>query len=422
MPQEIQEARLKIKNQLKKIEFLYTILVSSTLVALVLGLSILLMNKEFSSTGILNLAQITALLLLAFRKNLRRESDLRHNKKLALITISSILLTALLLSFRPLKELAFIEIIFCLSLLTVFFRLCQDKMTDIELIYKICDSTITLLFAINFFRFLLSPPFEITNPVLLYKSLFITAEFLILLVLDRIVISLQQEDKRLHVEEEYRRSLEFKSNLIKEINEHLRQPLQQVRIFVDSLRHSSYGTFQESAFIQLRKLEEVQNYLQSLYKINEIEEEKVHVASQAIKEIGLLYENELTITSRKEAKNMTINSNVIFGLHSILDFALSQKSKYCSLELWTKEQNLLFEITFDGTGMSDHLLKKESLKANPSNRELASDFNLGIRILQKEGFEILMSTKLLQGTRFLIFPNHFDTKEFYMEEKNNALL
>ena len=108
-------------------------------------------------------------------------------------------------------------------------------------------------------------------------------------------------------------------------------------------------------------------------------------------------------------------------LRSVLDFAINNKNKYCSVDVEMVDNRPLFEITIDGAGMTDSILKV-NFDVEKRGFNESYDLKLAIRLLQREGYSIMLSSQLLQGSRFLVISEKVDLKMYELPGKSNVIL
>lgn len=116
-----------------------------------------------------------------------------------------------------------------------------------------------------------------------------------------------------------------------------------------------------------------------------------------------------------------MNPNEIFGLRTLLDYAMNNKSKYCSLDASMVNNKPCFEITIDGPGMTDSILKL-NLHGEANTINEGYDLKIAFRLLQKEGYIIMLSSQLLQGSRFLIISEDVEVEQYELPGKVNTIV
>jgi len=142
---------------------------------------------------------------------------------------------------------------------------------------------------------------------------------------------------------------------------------------------------------------------------------------QVLKEFEIAYKYWVSFGVGYTDSSTILNSNEIFGLRSVLDFAINNKNKYCSVDVEMVDNRPLFEITIDGAGMTDSILKV-NFDVEKRGFNESYDLKLAIRLLQREGYSIMLSSQLLQGSRFLVISEKVDLKMYELPGKSNVIL
>lgn len=142
---------------------------------------------------------------------------------------------------------------------------------------------------------------------------------------------------------------------------------------------------------------------------------------QVLKEFEIAYKDWVSFGVGYTDSSTILNSNEIFGLRSLLDFAINNKNKYCSVDVEMVDNRPLFEITIDGAGMTDSILKV-NFDVEKRGFNESYDLKLAIRLLQREGYSIMLSSQLLQGSRFLVISEKVDLKMYELPGKSNVIL
>ena len=206
-----------------------------------------------------------------------------------------------------------------------------------------------------------------------------------------------------------------------EVEHRVHKPINLLRASLESVRINTYGESREITENSIRQLNSIDKYLNSITKANQIELNRDLPLKQVLKEFEIAYKDWVSFGIGYTDSSTILNSNEIFGLRSLLDFAINNKNKYCSLDVEMVDNRPLFEITIDGAGMTDSILKV-NFDVEKRGFNESYDLKLAIRLLQREGYSIMLSSQLLQGSRFLVISEKVDLKMYELPGKSNVIL
>lgn len=206
-----------------------------------------------------------------------------------------------------------------------------------------------------------------------------------------------------------------------EVEHRVHKPINLLRASLESVRINTYGESREITENSIRQLNSIDKYLNSITKANQIELNRDLPLKQVLKEFEIAYKDWVSFGIGYTDSSTILNSNEIFGLRSLLDFAINNKNKYCSVDVEMVDNRPLFEITIDGAGMTDSILKV-NFDVEKRGFNESYDLKLAIRLLQREGYSIMLSSQLLQGSRFLVISEKVDLKMYELPGKSNVIL
>lgn len=338
------------------------------------------------------------------------------------ITIAALWLSAIiLLLFEPLKHIPSSQIAVMVGFMVINYRLWLQDIKQLTIPFKLYSLTTAALFIISVFLLINADTIPKISDFIRLKVSVHSILILLLIALDRFVIDLFQNEKQVQLKIANEKNLELKSELLNEVDKQIHKPLGLLHISLESLRLNSFGESREIASNGIKQLVQIDKYLGSITKVNKLKGSEKVATNRVITEISLAYKDWISVESEGIPENNFMNQSEIFALRTLLDFAINNKSKYCALDASIVNSKLKFEITFDGPGLTDAILKL-NLKEGFGRYNEAYDLKLAFRLLRKEGYAIMISNQLLQGSRFLIICEDADISKFELPGKINTIV
>lgn len=329
--------------------------------------------------------------------------------------------TIVLLLFEPVEFLPSSQIAVMIGFMVLHHRLWLQSFEQLTVPFKIHNLISATLFALSIFVLVNTETTPQLSAFVRFKVSIHSLLVLLFIGFDRYVIDLLQNEKHIQLKLAHEKNIELKSTLLNEIDKHIHKPLILLKISLESLRLNSYGEPREIASNGIKQLFQIDKYLNSITKVNQIKEEEKITTNRVIQEISVAYKEWISVQCDGIPEENFMNQNEFFGLRTLLDFAINNKSKYCSLDVLFVNGKPMFEVTFDGPGLTDSILKL-SLKEGVGGFNEAYDLKLAFRLLQKEGYAIMISNQLLQGSRFLIICEDVDISKYELPGKTNTIV
>lgn len=327
----------------------------------------------------------------------------------------------LLLLFEPEEFIPASQIAVMIVFLTINYRLFVTRFKSLILPSKIYLSVSSVLFVASIYQLIHVTNLPSLSEFIRFRTTFHTVVILMLIAVDHVIIDLLQAEKDLSLKIANEKTLNLKSTLLNEVEKHIHKPLNLLRVSLESVRLNTFGEPREITENGIKQVNQIERYLGSISKVNRIEESKEVPTLRVLKEFSIVYRNWISFNHSNITDNSKMNNNEIFGLRTLLDYAMYHKSKYCSLETTMVNNKPCFEITFDGPGMTDSFLKL-NLQGEIGSINEGYDLKIAFRLLQKEGYIVMLSSQLLQGSRFLIICEDADIKEHELPGKVNTVV
>ena len=328
---------------------------------------------------------------------------------------------SVLLLFEPVKYIPASQIALMTSFLVVNYRLHRHLIKQIDLFIKVSLLAISGIFIFSAILLIQTESLPELLDFIRLKTTIHSILILVFIGLDRYIIDLLHAEKDVLLEIANEKTIALKSELLEEVEHRVHKPINQLRASLESVRINVYGESKEITENSIRQLNTIDKYLNSITKANKIESNRDLPLTQVLREFETVYKDWVSFDVGYIVPTTILSSNEIFGLRTLLDFAINNNNKYCSLDVEMIDNKPFFEITFDGSGMTDSILKVNyDVEARGLNESY--DLKLAVRVLQKEGYTIMLSSQLLQGTRFLVISEKVDLKEYELPGKTNLLL
>lgn len=338
------------------------------------------------------------------------------------ITIGVLWLSAIiLLLFEPPENIPSSQIAVLVGFMVLNYRLFLQDIKQLTVPFKIYSLTTASLFIVSVFILINTDTIPEMSDYIRFKVSVNSFLVLLLIALDRFIIDLFQNEKQVQLKMAHEKNLQMKSELLNEVDHKIHKPLNLLHISLESLRLNSFGEIREIASNGIKQLVQIDKYLSSITKVNKLKGSEKVATNRVIKEFSLAYKDWISVESEGIPENSFMNQSEIFGLRTLLDFAINNKSKYCSFDASLVNSKPKFEITFDGPGLTGALLNLNLNESVGSYNE-AYELKLAFRLLQKEGYAVMISNQLLQGTRFLIISDDVDIAKFELPGKTNTII
>ena len=326
-----------------------------------------------------------------------------------------------LLLFEPVEFIPSSQIALLVGFMVLNYRLWLQDIKQLTIPFKIHSLISTALFILSVFLLVNTETIPRLSEFARFKVSVHAILILVFIALDRFAIDLFQNEKQIQLKIANEKNLELKSSLLNEVDNQIHKPLSLLKISLESLKLNSFGKSREIASNSIKQLAQIDTYLSSISKVNKLERSGKVATNRVIKEFSIAYKDWISVESEGIPEYNFMNQSEIFALRTLLDFAINNKSKYCSLDASLVNSKPKFEITFDGPGLTDAILKL-NLKESVGNYNEAYDLKLAFRLLQKEGYAVMISNQLLQGSRFLIISEDADIPKFELPGKTNTIV
>lgn len=328
---------------------------------------------------------------------------------------------SVLLLFEPVEYIPASQIAVMTGFLVLNYRLHGHLTKQINLLIKVSLLILSGILIASVIRLIQTESLPQLLDIVRLKTTIHSVLVLVFIGLDRIIIDLLQAEKDVLLEIANQKSLTLKSELLDEVEQRVHKPINQLRASLESIRVNAYGESREITENSIRQLNSIDKYLNSITKANQIESNINLPFKQVLREFEAAYKDWVAFNVGPIDPSTILSSNEIFGLRTLLDFAINNKNKYCSLDAKMVDNKPFFEIIFDGSGMTDSILKV-NYDGEARGFNESYDLKLAIRVLQKEGYSIMLSSQLLQGTRFLVISEEVDLTQYELPGKTNVLL
>ena len=328
---------------------------------------------------------------------------------------------SVLLLFEPTEYIPASQIAVMTGFLVINYRLHGHLTKEIDLSIKIFLLVISGIFIFSAIMLIQTESLPELLDFIRLKTTIHAILILVFIGIDRIIIDLIQAEKDELLKAANEKTLALKSELLDEVEHRVHKPINLLRASLESVRINTYGESREITENSIRQLNSIDKYLNSITKANQIELNRDLPLKQVLKEFEIAYKDWVSFGVGYTDSSTILNSNEIFGLRSLLDFAINNKNKYCSVDVEMVDNRPLFEITIDGAGMTDSILKV-NFDAEKRGFNESYDLKLAIRLLQREGYSIMLSSQLLQGSRFLVISEKVDLKMYELPGKSNVIL